>query len=231
MCTLEKRGNIYLLTLTGSGEHRFNPSLLSSLRAALSSLLCSSHAPNSALITCAEGKFFSNGFDQSWVRSAPPSQHRIISDLLRGLISDYLSLPMPTVCAVTGHAAAAGCALVLAHDYVVMREDRGFFYMSELDVGLKFVKYFEVFFNEKIPDNQTRRDVLLRSARVTAREAMARGIVDRAAQGIEGTIEEALRLAEEVAATVSDGSKLAEKRKLMFSETWRHVSAAGGSKL
>ncbi|KAJ4750152.1 Enoyl-CoA delta isomerase 3 [Rhynchospora pubera] len=231
MCTLEKRGNIYLLTLTGSGEHRFNPSLLSSLRAALSSLLCSSHAPNSALITCAEGKFFSNGFDQSWVRSAPPSQHRIISDLLRGLISDYLSLPMPTVCAVTDHAAAAGCALVLAHDYVVMREDRGFFYMSELDVGLKFVKYFEVFFNEKIPDNQTRRDVLLRSARVTAREAMARGIVDRAAQGIEGTIEEALRLAEEVAATVSDGSKLAEKRKLMFSETWRHVSAAGGSKL
>ncbi|KAJ4768008.1 Enoyl-CoA delta isomerase 3 [Rhynchospora pubera] len=138
---------------------------------------------------------------------------------------------MPTVCAITGHAVAAGCMLALVHDYVVMREDRGFVYMSELDAGIKLVKYFTVFFNDKIPDNQTRRDLLLRSARLTAHEAMDRGIVDRVAHGIEDTIEEAVGLAEEVAATVSDGSKLAEKRKLMFPETWRHVSAAAGSKL
>lgn len=49
--------------------------------------------------------------------------------------------------------------------------------------------------------------------------------------GIEGTVEEAVRLAEEVAATVSNGVKLAEKRKLMLPETWRHVSASPGSKL
>ncbi|XP_078164494.1 enoyl-CoA delta isomerase 1, peroxisomal-like [Carex rostrata] len=231
MCTIEKRGNIYFLTLTGAGEHRLNPSLLSSLRSAISPLLSSSHAPNSALITCAQGKFFSNGFDQSWVRSAPPSQHHGLSDLLRGLISDLLSLPMPTICAITGHAAAAGCALVLAHDYVVMRGDRGFFYMSELDAGLKFVKYFEVLFNEKIPDSQTRRDVLLRSAKLTAQEAVNRRIVDRVADGIEGTVEEATRLALELAATVSTGAKLAEKRKLMLPETWRHVSTSAGSKL
>jgi Delta3-Delta2-enoyl-CoA isomerase len=183
MCTLEKRGNIYILTLTGSGEHRFNPSLLSSLRSALSSLLSSSHPPNSALVTCAKGKFFSNGFDLAWMRSAPPSEHHRLSEL-RDVISDLLSLPMPTVCAVTGHAAAGGCGLVLAHDYVVMRGDRGFFYMSELDVGLKFVRYFDMLFNEKISDSQTRRDVLLRSAKLTAREALARRIVDRVAEGI-----------------------------------------------
>lgn len=103
--------------------------------------------------------------------------------------------------------------------------------MSELDVGLKFVKYFEVLFNEKIPDSQTRRDVLLRSAKLTAREALARRIVDHVADGIEGTVEEATRLAEEVAATVSNGAKLVEKRKLMLPETWRHVSTGPSSKL
>jgi hypothetical protein len=44
---------------------------------------------------------------------------------------------MPTVAAVTGHAAAAGCALALAHDSVVMRASRGFLYMSEVDAGIK----------------------------------------------------------------------------------------------
>ncbi|KAJ3693885.1 hypothetical protein LUZ60_009365 [Juncus effusus] len=232
MCTLEKRGNIYLLTLTGSGEHRLNPSLLTSLRSALSQILSSSPPPNSALVTCAQGKFFSNGFDQAWARSSPVSQHHLMSDGLRHLIADLLSFPMPTVCAVTGHVAAGGCALVLAHDYVVMRGDRGFFYMSEMDVGLKFVEYFKVLFKEKIPDMRVRRDVLLRSERLKAGNAVARGIVDLAAQGgIEGTVEEALRLAKEVAKEVSSGAKLAQKRKLMFPETWKHVSIGLGSKL
>ncbi|MFS7931792.1 putative ClpP/crotonase-like domain superfamily [Helianthus anomalus] len=64
MCSLEKRGNLFLLTLTGDGvdEHRLNSTLISSIRSALSDAsLHSTHG--SVLLTIAQGKFFCNGFD------------------------------------------------------------------------------------------------------------------------------------------------------------------------
>ncbi|PKI74696.1 hypothetical protein CRG98_005023 [Punica granatum] len=128
MCTLEKRGNVFVLAITGTGEHRLSPTLVCSLR---SSLRRVREEPNcSALVTTAEGKFFSNGYDLSWAQ-----KHRdrleLMSSEFRALVRDLISLPMPTIAAVTGHASASGLILALSHDYVLMRKDRGFLYMGE----------------------------------------------------------------------------------------------------
>nr|CAD1842249.1 unnamed protein product [Ananas comosus var. bracteatus] len=150
MCTLEKRGRVYVLTITGDHQHRLNPTLISAIRAAVARVR--SAAPpggggsGSALVTAAEGKFFSNGFDESVPRA--PRRH---DRGLRRAVADLLSLPMPTIAAVTGHAAAAGCLLALSHDYVLMRADRGFFYMSELDIGVRLPDYFNAALRDKIP--------------------------------------------------------------------------------
>ncbi|KAI8566408.1 hypothetical protein RHMOL_Rhmol02G0037900 [Rhododendron molle] len=58
-----------------------------------------------------------------------------LSELYGPVVADFVSLPMPTIAAVTGHAAAAGLMLPLSHDYVLMRGDRGVMYLSELDWG------------------------------------------------------------------------------------------------
>ncbi|KAK6933207.1 hypothetical protein RJ641_036101 [Dillenia turbinata] len=50
------------------------------------------------------------------------------------LITEFLSLPMPTITAVTGHAATVGFIFALTHDYIVMRKDRGFLYFRELNI-------------------------------------------------------------------------------------------------
>ncbi|KAG6401815.1 hypothetical protein SASPL_138682 [Salvia splendens] len=71
-----------------------------------------------ALITTAQGKFFSNGYDQAWALSEP-ARPKIISKKLRLLVED--SLPMPTIAAVNGHASATGFILALSHDYLLMR--------------------------------------------------------------------------------------------------------------
>ena len=64
MCTLEKHGSLFILTLIGDDhEHRLRPSLIDSLLSALSQVNSQAINGGSALITVAHGKFFCNGFD------------------------------------------------------------------------------------------------------------------------------------------------------------------------
>ncbi|GKC07350.1 enoyl-CoA delta isomerase 1, peroxisomal [Tanacetum coccineum] len=107
MFSLEKRGNIYILTITGDNDHRLNPTLLDSITAALHRIQSETTSAPSALITTAHGKFFSNGYDLAWGQS-DPDRNILMSKKLRLLIETLISFPMPTIAAVTGHASAGG---------------------------------------------------------------------------------------------------------------------------
>ena len=47
-----------------------------------------------------------------------------------------ITLPIPTICAVGGHAFGAGFMLALCHDVRLMREDRGFLCANEVAIGM-----------------------------------------------------------------------------------------------
>ncbi|XP_009586885.1 enoyl-CoA delta isomerase 1, peroxisomal [Nicotiana tomentosiformis] len=217
MCTLEKRGNIFLLTLTGTDEHRLHPNLIDSLAAALRRLRSESASSSSALITTAQGKFFSNGYDLKWalVDKARP---QLMSKKLRALVYDLITLPMPTIAAVTGHASAAGFIFALSHDYVLMRKDRGFLYMSELDIGFKIPIWFSALLKCKVGSPAVWREVVLKSAKMTAEMGVEMGIVDSAHSGAEETVEAAVRLGEELMSRNWDGKVYADCRKTLYVE-------------
>uniref|UniRef100_A0A2P2J0D4 Delta(3)-Delta(2)-enoyl-CoA isomerase n=1 Tax=Rhizophora mucronata TaxID=61149 RepID=A0A2P2J0D4_RHIMU len=223
MCTLEKRGGVYILTLTGSGEHRLNPTLLDSIKSALTRLRAEPVSPSSVLVTTAQGKFFSNGYDLAWGGSATSPdavqfRHRLMSSKLRSVISDLISLPMPTVAAVSGHASAAGMILALSHDYVVMRRDRGFLYLSELDIGLVIPAWFMAVLKCKIVDAKARMEVVLKAAKLTAEMAVEKGIVHSAHDGAEATVEAAIEMGEALVRRRWDGHVYANNRMVVLSE-------------
>ncbi|WCJ19566.1 delta(3) delta(2)-enoyl CoA isomerase 1 [Euphorbia peplus] len=223
MCSLQKRGNVHILTLTGAGEHRLNADLYKSLRSALRHLRSQPTSPSSVLITTADGKFFSNGYDLAWAHSATSpsltqSRFKYLSSELRSLISDLISLPMPTIAAVTGHASAGGFILALAHDYLIMRKDRGFLYMSELDIGLVIPAWFMAFLKCKIGDAGARREVVLRAAKMTAEVAVEKGIVWSAHDGVEATVAAAVELGEELVRRRWDGVAYAKNRMVVLGE-------------
>ncbi|KAL0367002.1 UNVERIFIED_CONTAM: Enoyl-CoA delta isomerase 2, peroxisomal [Sesamum radiatum] len=192
MCTLEKRGDLFLLTLTGDTkkdqEHRLSPQLISSIRSALAEV--KSQAVNgSALVTSAQGRFFSNGFDLRHAQAvgvkagstqAAMAELLRMVDLFKGVVADLLSLPMPTIAAVTGHAAAAGLILAMSHDYVMMTSSRGVMYMSELDIGMTLPDYFTALIRAKVGSAGARRELVLLAAKVGAARAAEMGIVDSA---------------------------------------------------
>lgn len=203
LCTVEKRGRVHLITITGAGDHRLGPPLLSALRSAVAAVRASSGA--GALVIAAEGKYFSNGFDQAWARTVPRRLQTSMSEAFRALVAD-----------------------LLAHDAAVMRASRGFLYMSEVDAGIKIVDYFAELLRQKVPDAATRRDMVLRGDKMTAAEAVRRGVVDAAADGgVEDVVDAAVAAAEALAARGWDGEVVAEIRKAMWPAVWDKVKDYG----
>ena len=92
-----------------------------------------------ALVTTGTGKFYSNGLDLDWMGAQPPedvlSTGAMVSDVIK-LLGRVLAFPMYTVAAINGHAFAAGAMLALAHDTRVMRTDRGYVCLPEVDLGM-----------------------------------------------------------------------------------------------
>ncbi|XP_038690588.1 enoyl-CoA delta isomerase 1, peroxisomal-like [Tripterygium wilfordii] len=211
MCTLQKRGSIYFLTLTGSGEHRLNPTLIDSIQSALRRIKSEPTSPSSVLITTAEGKFFSNGYDIAWAGNSQ-SRMNLMDSKLRSLVSDLLSLPMPTIAAISGHASAAGLMFVLSHDYRLMRKDRGFLYMSELDINMVIPAWFVALIKCKIGDAATRREMIMKATKLTAEMALKGGIVDLVHDNVEETVKAAIGLGEELVGRKWDGHIYAQNR-------------------
>ncbi|CAD6272954.1 unnamed protein product [Miscanthus lutarioriparius] len=84
MCTLQQRGRVFVLTLTGDGEHRLGHALISSLRSAVASATkaAAKAGTGCALVTVGEGCLFSNSLDIGW---ASTSRTRLseLADALR----------------------------------------------------------------------------------------------------------------------------------------------------
>ncbi|KAL6535242.1 hypothetical protein OROMI_026616 [Orobanche minor] len=230
MCTLEKRGDFFILTLTGDTkkdqEHRLNPPLIASIRAALAEAK-SQAVIGSVLITQSEGRFFSNGFDLRHAQAvgaragsadAAKAELRRMVYLFRGVVADLLSLPMPTVASVTGHAAAAGLILAMSHDYVVMTSSRGVMYMSELDIGMTLPDYFTALIRGKIASAADRRDLVLRAAKVGGAAAERMGIVESAHESAEEVAAAAMHAAEDLGKRRWSGEAYAGIRMSLYPE-------------
>ncbi len=131
--TLSYDEKIAVLDL-GDDENRFSPSFLDDINTHLDDIEASgAHA----LVTTAAGKFYSNGLDLDWL-GAHGDQTQWYVGRVQDLLARVLTLPMPTAAALVGHAFGAGAMLAVAHDFRVMRADRGFFCFPEADIRIPF---------------------------------------------------------------------------------------------
>jgi enoyl-CoA hydratase/carnithine racemase len=174
---VERAGEVTVLRLSGA-EGRFNPSTLDAIAAALDELELSD-APGALVIT-GEGKIFSNGLDLEWMGSAPPGG---AEDVLRGVhavLARLLVFPTATVAAINGHAFAAGAMLALACDARVMREDRGYFCLPEVDLGLPFTTGMTALLKARLSPAGA-HEAMLTGRRYGAPDALAAGIIEATA--------------------------------------------------
>ena len=132
MIELDRDGSVFVLRMQ-SGENRFGPDFLDQVNAALDQVQAAEGPV--ALVTTGEGKFYSNGMDLDWLATVPERAGEYLTAIYR-MLGRVLSFPAITVAAVNGHAFGGGALLAVAHDFAVMRADRGFWCMPEADLGL-----------------------------------------------------------------------------------------------
>jgi enoyl-CoA hydratase/carnithine racemase len=130
---LEITDEIAVLNL-GDGENRFSPDWLNTVNGFLDRI---ESGEAKALVTTGSGKFYSNGLDLDWL-AAHNDQGDWYIDQVQQLLARVLVAPVPTVAAINGHAFGAGSMLGIAHDFRVMRVDRGYFCFPEVDIHIPF---------------------------------------------------------------------------------------------
>lgn len=199
---VEHRGEVTILRLR-DGENRFNPPMLDAIDIALGELE-QGNDPG-ALVIVGEGKFFSNGLDLEWMGSAPPGGAEQMLAGVHTLLARLLAFPTFTVAAVNGHAFAAGAMLALACDMRVMREDRGYVCLPEVDIGFAFTPGMSALIKARLPSAAAHR-MMVTGQRYGAPQALAAGIVDAAVpaeQVLDVAVDQAAPLAAKPRATVA----------------------------
>lgn len=160
----------------GDDENRFSPEFLDQFDAHLDDALAlGAHG----LVTVSTGKFYSNGLDLDWL-AANGEKTQWYVGRVQALLARMLTLPVPTAAAISGHTFGAAAMLALAHDFRVMRADRGYFCFPEVDIRIPFTPGMAALIQAKLTP-QAAVAAMTTGRRFGGAEAAAIGIVDATA--------------------------------------------------
>lgn len=175
MPSLTRADDVFVLDL-GEAENRFNGELFDSLEDCLDQVEAAA-APR-ALVTAASGKHWSTGLDLDWLATQGDAVGEFIVRM-HELLARVLEIGVPTVAALQGHTFAGGAMFALAHDQRVMRADRGYFCLPEVDINIPFTVGMSALIAARLPQPAL-HEAMTTGRRYGGLDALAAGIVDEA---------------------------------------------------
>ena len=178
MIDLARQGNVFVLRFDAP-ENRFRPDNIAAWNTALDRVEAAGNP--AALVTTGTGKFYSNGLDLEWLfAKASDAERKSYIPGVLALMARILTFPTITVAAINGHAFGAGAQLSLAHDYRMMRSERGYWCMPEIDMKAPLHPGMTALIQARVP-KQTAHELIVTGTRYGADAALAKRIVDQVA--------------------------------------------------
>lgn len=173
MIEVEQLGCVHVLHWH-DGENRFNRASLDALNRALDQVE-RTEGP-CALVTTGEDSYYSAGLDLDWILHAGDGATGFLDEVHR-FLGRIMAFPAITVAAINGHAFALGATFAAAHDFRVMREDRGYWCLPEVDLALPLTPAMAGVVTAKLP-RETAHEAIMTGQRYNAVEAQMAGIVN-----------------------------------------------------
>ena len=218
MIKLEKKESIYFLIMD-AGENRWNTTFVREIAKALDTIE-DDEGPAALITSATDSKFFSNGLDLDWMQAPEDypdgGDREVFGEEFMYLMGRFITLPIPTICALNGHTFGAGFMFALSHDFRIMREDRGFLCANEMQLGLPIPRPELALFKHKIPANAFFETVQL-SKRWTGTDALEAGIVQEVSS-FEELSNVALIKAKELSPLAKNRKNFGHQKEMLYGE-------------
>ena len=137
MIRMDREGSVGIMTMDYKSDNRFNPDFV---RAMMAELDKAEKDPEigALVITGGDPKFFSNGLDLDWLMANEGDMDTVLGylGLVNSMLKRWTLYPKPTVAALNGHTFAAGLFMAAHMDFRLMREDRGWICLPEVDINI-----------------------------------------------------------------------------------------------
>lgn len=175
----QNKSRVYIIIMSCK-DNRFNVKFCTALNTAMDKIMAhmdTNHQLNYALVIRGQNGFFSNGLDLSYLMKIP-NPHQFLIETYQPMIARFLSIGLPTVAFLDGHAFAGGLVLALAADYRIAPESsKALFSMNELLIRAAIPAGMLGVLRAKLKDPSILRECIL-ARRWNVSDALNDGIID-----------------------------------------------------
>ncbi|MFO7570535.1 MAG: enoyl-CoA hydratase/isomerase family protein [Smithellaceae bacterium] len=191
-----KNEGVAVITMT-NGENRQNLVFSRELNATLDEIVADKFV-NALILTSSDEKNFSQGIDVEWILTQLQNKELTpINEFVVGMnevFKKLLTIPIPTIAAINGHAFGNGSILSCACDFRFMRSDRGFFCFPEVNLGIPFRYGMNAFIKKAVPMYKL-SEMQFTGNRYGASELEAHHIIVKACAGNDELMAESIAFA------------------------------------
>ena len=132
---LERSDGVGILTIDTPRNNAVNPDFIRECHELLDQVEADD-AIRALVVTSSHRSLFSPGADLPFLIPLAPHDIRAYFEGVTSLVRRKFGFPKPKVCALNGHAVAAGCFMALTGDYRIMVRGRYYIGLMEIDLGL-----------------------------------------------------------------------------------------------
>ncbi|MBF0236490.1 MAG: enoyl-CoA hydratase/isomerase family protein [SAR324 cluster bacterium] len=174
---LSKEGSVYVLTLTNNATgNAFTLKALEEYHAVFDQIEQSGENC-SLVVTSSDPKSWCTGIDLEWMKTQPENYFPEFGQLLDKFFIRLALLPVPTIGCLTGHTFAGGAIMAACFDFRLMRKDKGWFCLPEVDINIPFTPVMHQIIS-LFPNQQALKELVLTGKRIGGQEAADSKLVD-----------------------------------------------------
>lgn len=216
--SLTQRDSVWIFAMA-DGENRIGSAFLDTWSEVFDRVESES-GPRSLVVTGTD-KYWSTGLDLDEIHGYSDAEQIRFMNRFDRLLGRILTAPFVTVAALNGHTIAGGALFALAHDYRIMRADRGYMSLPSVDIGIPFTPGMSALISAKIPQPAA-HDLVVSCRQIGAGEAYELGVVTSVARE-----DDVLDIALELAASLADKNPLALQtvKKRLYPEATAMLTA------